>query len=90
VTYTLIYPDYINLATGKTLVATPGSAYTVAIASGRNAASSAFPNDGRWSNTSTFVAMEFLTPPESATLKTVGPVAAAAVVPDSDKLKEGA
>jgi hypothetical protein len=84
----LIYPDYINTATGKTLVATPGSAYTVAIASGRNAATSAFPNDGRWSSTSTIAATEFKSPPEpeSATLKTAGPVA----VTDSDKPKEGA
>ena len=89
----LIYPDYINTATGKTLVATPGSAYTVVVAPGRNAATPAFPNDGRWGSATNFVAMEEVEPraasavsAASGTLKTVGTVAAS----DSDKPKEGA
>lgn len=47
--YQFIYPDFIDKATGKTLVATPGSTYTVTVASGRNPGTPAYPNDGRWS-----------------------------------------
>lgn len=49
VPYSLIYPDFIDKATGKTLIVMPGSAYTIAVASGRNAAMPSTPNDGRWS-----------------------------------------
>lgn len=55
--YALLYLDYIDQATGKTLVATPGSAYTVRVASGRNAAMPNFPGDGRWTNASTFLSL---------------------------------
>jgi hypothetical protein len=92
-TFQYIYPDYKDLATGKTLVVTPGSAYTIAIAPGRNSAAPAFPNDGRWSSATNFVAMEAVEPraasttgAASGTLKTVGTVADS----DSDKPKEGA
>ena len=53
--YQLYYPDYIDKATGKTLVVTAGSAYTIALAPGRNAATPGYPNDGRWTNASTFL-----------------------------------
>lgn len=45
--FQLVYPDWKDLATGKTLVVVPGSSYTIAIHPGRTA-SPAFPNDGRW------------------------------------------
>lgn len=51
-TYQLIYPDYLDKATGKTLVTTPGSSYTIAVAPGRNAATPVYPNDGRWASPS--------------------------------------
>ena len=95
-TYQLIYPDYLNTTTGKTLVVTPGSAYTIAVAPGRVASTPAFPNDGRWTSATNFVTMDVdvveprvvATSPAPDTLKTVGSVA---VTPaDSDKLKEGA
>ena len=47
-TYQLLYLDYIDLATGKTLVVTPGSSYTIAVANGRIAGMPSVPNDGRW------------------------------------------
>lgn len=53
--YQLLYPDYLDRATGKTLVVVPGSAYTAVLASGRNGAMPAYPNDGRWTNASTFL-----------------------------------
>lgn len=55
--YMLYYLDYIDNATGKTLVVTPGSAYTVRVASGRNTSMPSFPGDGRWSNANTFLNM---------------------------------
>jgi hypothetical protein len=60
VTYQFIYLDYIDKATGKTLVVTPGSAYTIAVASGRNPGTPAIPNDGRWNAQSVFQSMEVL------------------------------
>jgi hypothetical protein len=45
--YQLIFPDYIDTSTHKTLVVTPGNTYSVAVASGRIAATPALPNDGR-------------------------------------------
>ncbi len=83
--YVLQYLDYIDLSTHKTLVCTPGSAYTIAVASGRNAATPAYPNDGRWTSTSNFVAMEFKPTPakEPAALPP-------APADDTDKPKEGA
>jgi hypothetical protein len=62
VSYQLLYLDYLDKATGKTLVVTPGSAYTAVLASGRNTAMSAYPNDGRWTNATTFLSQEFKEP----------------------------
>jgi hypothetical protein len=98
--YQLVYTDYIDKSTGKTLVVTPGSAYTIAVAPGRVASTPAFPNDGRWTSVANFVAMDVQVEPRaespaaptaspaSDTLKTVGSVAVAPA--DSDKPKEGA
>ena len=44
---TLTYPQYINTATQRTLVASPGGTYMVAIASGYGNVG-AVPDDGRW------------------------------------------
>ncbi len=57
-TYQLIYPGYRDMATGKTLVVTPGSAYTIALTGGAITSTPAYPNDGRWTSTTTFVSME--------------------------------
>lgn len=46
--YTVIYPDHIDLTTGKTLVAVPGQSYTTIVASGRHPLLSSTPGDGRW------------------------------------------
>lgn len=66
--YLLLYPDYKDLATGKTLVVTPGSAYTIALSTGRVASSPAFPNDGRWTSTTTFLSQEIEKPPDDKPL----------------------
>lgn len=86
-----IYPDYKDLATGKTLVVTPGSAYTIALTQGRVTTTPAFPNDGRWTSVAAFAATESMPAelsgsPASGTIKAVEPVTTA----DSDKSKEGA
>lgn len=83
-----IYPDYKDLATGKTLVVTPGSAYTIALTQGRLTSTPAYPNDGRWTSVSLFAATESVPEPEpaSATLKSADTVKPA----DTDKPKEGA
>ena len=46
--YTLTYPDYLDLRTGKVLVAEPGHSYTTAPAPGQAASLPAVPGDGRW------------------------------------------
>ncbi len=46
--FTVTYPDHLDLATGKTLVAVPGQSYVTAVAPGRNAGLPALPGDGRW------------------------------------------
>jgi hypothetical protein len=53
--YTYTYPDYMNTATGKALTVTAGSSYTCAIFSGRLTTATSFPNDGRWTNATTFI-----------------------------------
>jgi hypothetical protein len=58
VPYEYYYPDYKDLSTGKTLVVVPGSSYTIALAPGRIAAAPAYPNDGRWTSSATFQALE--------------------------------
>lgn len=45
---TMTYPDHIDLATGKTLVAVPGQSYATAAAPGRNPGLPAVPGDSRW------------------------------------------
>lgn len=86
--YQLYYLDYIDNATGKTLVATPGSAYTVKVASGRNAAMPSYPGDGRWANATTFLnlAIEKPEPP----MPFIKPGADTSASPSSDKDKGGA
>jgi hypothetical protein len=98
VTYQLIYPDYKDLSTGKTLVATPGSAYTIVVAPGRVTSTPAFPNDGRWTSTTAFVAMEFKAPPDDKPVSSakIADIAAATstvitgLQPIADVKKEGA
>lgn len=46
--YTVTYPDHLDLATGRTLVAVPGQSYVTAAAPGRNAGLPSLPGDGRW------------------------------------------
>jgi hypothetical protein len=48
--YTVTYMDYIDTATGKTLVCQPGQTYNVTPASGHPAsAGTTMPGDGRFS-----------------------------------------
>ena len=85
-TYQLIYPGYRDMATGKTLVVTPGSAYTIALTGGAITSTPAYPNDGRWTSTTAFLALEAEPQVKSRTPKpTVSPVTDA-----SDTSKEGA
>lgn len=53
--FSYVYPDYMNTATGKALTVTAGSSYTCAIFSGRLTTATTFPNDGRWTNATTFI-----------------------------------
>lgn len=45
---TMTYMDYIDLATGKTLVAVPGQSYNIIPNGGHAAALPAVPSDGRF------------------------------------------
>jgi hypothetical protein len=46
---TMTYPDYIDAATGKTLVCVPGQSYNIVPASGHpTSASTSMPTDGRF------------------------------------------
>jgi hypothetical protein len=48
----MTYPDYIDLATGRTLTCQPGQTYNVAPASGNvRSAGTTMPNDGRFTAT---------------------------------------
>lgn len=85
-TYQLLYLDYKDLATGKTLVVTPGSAYTIALSSGRNAAAPAYPNDGRWTSVSAFTSYTA----EPAAPPVTKKQAADMTTAESSKNKEGA
>lgn len=90
--YQLIYGDYKDLATGKTLVVTPGSAYTIAVSSGRNAGTPTYPNDGRWTSVTGFLSASVEIPsqdtPSSDTLNIADPAPAPASA-GTDKPKEG-
>ncbi len=46
--FAVVYPDHIDVATGKTLVAVPGQSYVTAVAPGRNPGLPSLPGDGRW------------------------------------------
>lgn len=46
-TVILTYPQYLDVSTGKTLVAQPGGEYHVTVASGYPGAGP-LPDDGRW------------------------------------------
>lgn len=48
---TMTYMDYIDTATGKTLVCVPGNSYSIAPASGHPSATTGTPTDGRFNNT---------------------------------------
>jgi hypothetical protein len=52
--YQLIYGDYKDAATGIALTVVAGSSYTCVLAPGRILGTPAFPNDGRWTNATTF------------------------------------
>lgn len=90
--YMLCYPDYKDLATGKTLVVTPGSAYTIALSTGRVASTPAFPNDGRWTSTTTFLSQEIKEPIDDKPLNSakIADLVATGLQPIADMKKEGA
>lgn len=46
--FPVIYPDYVDAATGKTLTVVPGESYEPAAAPGRIRGLPAVPGDGRW------------------------------------------
>lgn len=45
---TLTYPQYLDVSTGKTLVAVPGGTYGIELGSGYPGPPDPIPDDGRW------------------------------------------